>query len=228
MLLRRFRFTLAVALGCAALIVTLIVGVLFSLARIQDAQTRLEYLNGQLQSGDDILQMQQDLIRDTQIRIRNVALLRDPAALKQELEKLQDARRRYDESERVVDKLFSDDQSHPLVEKARALRASSRAVLDGVMQLSLQGKHEAAASRLLNDLAPLTKQRLDVLAQLSGVQDARRQITAADAVRAHRQVRILMYVIGSLATILGLLVAAVVLFFAMGVDQARQVEGEVA
>jgi methyl-accepting chemotaxis protein len=223
-----FKFTMAAAVGCAVLVVTLIVGILFSLARIQDAQTRLEYLNGQLQSGDDIIKIQQDLIRDTQIRIRNVALVRDPVALKQELDKLQEARHRYDESEQVVDRLFADEQSHPLVEKARALRASGRAVLDGVMQLALKGEREAAAARLLNELAPLTKQRLEVLSQLSDVQDARRHATAEEAALAHRQVRMLMYVIGGLATFLGLLVAAVALFLAVGVDQARRVEEPLA
>ncbi len=225
MLLGRFKFTLVAAVGCAALVVTLIVGVLFSLARIQEAQTRLEYLSGRLQTGDQVLQMQQDLIRESQIRIRNVALVRDPAALKAELDKLQDARRRYDESEQMVDQLFADDQFHPLVEQARTLRAQGRAVLDEVAQLALKGERDAAAARLLNELAPLTKQRLQVLGQLSAAQDARRAATAAEAVRAHGQVRLLMVVVGGLAVLLGLLVAGVALFLAVGVDQTRRVEG---
>ncbi len=117
-----------------------------------------------------------------------------------------------------------DDQVAFPVSEACTLGHDGRTLADRVIQLGLENKDSEATELLMKELVPITDARLQVLQEIEEQQKALVKQTTEAASRAHFHVRVLMFLLGGFALLLGLLVAGVVMFFAYGLDAAKAVE----
>lgn len=220
----KFRFTLWAGLGIAVFLIMLIMALLVSLNNINQAENELNRLGGGLQAKTAVIAFQRDIIQEIQIRTRNIALLTDVAMMQQELKMLQGARNLYDQAETRFDQIFANETDKALFLKAKQLRAIARPLADRVIQLGLENKDSEATELLMKELVPITDARLRVLQEIEEQQKTLVKQTTEAASRAHFHVRVLMFLLGGFALLLGLLVAGVVMFFAYGLDVAKAVE----
>lgn len=220
----KFKFTLRAGLGLAVFLIMLIVALLVSLNNINQAENKLNRLGGDLQAKTAVIEFQREMIQEIQIRTRNIALLTDADMMQQELKMLQVARNLYDQAEARFDQIFANETDKALFLQAKQLRAIARPLADRVIQLGLENKDKEATELLMKEVVPATDARLQVLQKIEAQQKALVKRTTEEASSAHFHVRVLMFLLGGFALLLGLLVAGVVVFFAYGLDAAKAIE----
>lgn len=221
----RLSLTVKVVFGLSVALSVLAGITAFSIRNILEAQDYVSHVTSDVNVRLAALEAQGELIRDVQIRVRNIVLLDDPKLMRDELNKLQAVRKIYDDSESRLARLFNDDASRALIGELVQLRTVAKPKTDQAISLGLRNSNVEATNILLNEISPNIEQRLHVLQQLiAQLQESARQ-NAIAAAAAHDRATVLIVSIGALAILLSCGIGLVLLLFARGMDAGAEVPG---
>lgn len=225
MKVKRFGLTARIV-AVLSVALALLVGVTaFSIKNILDAQGHVNKVAGDINVRLAALEAQGEMIRDVQIRVRNIVLLDDPRAMRDEMNKLQAVRNVYDDSESRMTTFFNDNDSRELIAELVRLRALARPKTDKAIELGLVNQNAEATKLLLEEIAPNIEKRLGVLQKLIAQEQENARETAAAAASAHDRATLMTALIGAIAVLLSLGIGGVLLFFAVGIDSAASIPG---
>lgn len=218
--LTQLKLTAKIALGLSILLALLVGITVFNFRSILEAQNHLNRVVGEISARLAILEAQGNMIRDIQIRVRNIALLEDTRPMRDELNKLQAVRNVYDESEARLNRLFDGSEDHDLIAELVRLRTVGRPLTDEAIFLGLKNYNVEATKLLMDKVGPNTEQRLNVINRLIEQQQESARRTAIAASAAQDRAMALTAIIGVLAVVLCLGIGAVLLFFSFVVNIA--------
>lgn len=222
---KNLNLTVKIVVGLSIALAVLVGATAFSIMKILDAQTHVNRVTGEISLRLAALEAQGEMIRDIQIRIRNIVLLDDPKPMRDELNKLQAVRIIYDDSEARLTRMFSDDESRDLIAELLKLRADAKPLTEQAIRFGLSNRNAEATKVLLEEISPNIEKRLRVLEMLIQQQKERAQETVSAAAAAHDWAAALTASIGVLAVLLSLTVGGVLLWFSLGIDSAAVVPG---
>jgi methyl-accepting chemotaxis protein len=125
-------------------------------------------------------------VLDSGLRTRNAALSTDQGEMQAQVEGLQASRKKYDDAERELDRLFKGNETTPpelaLADRIRGLKAQAHEAQDRSMALSLQGKRAEAADILLHTGGQKITEWRTALGELV---DLEGKLNDEEAVRSH-------------------------------------------
>ncbi|SNS52804.1 methyl-accepting chemotaxis protein [Noviherbaspirillum humi] len=142
------------------------------------ALLRMSFLGEQVRAISEINNTEMKLalemrltIYDRMIALRNIMLLSDEAALKQEHQRIRDQAAKYDAAEARLDAMFKSiadttDTEKDLMKQVRKLRVEGDAVIEKVAGLASSGKQDMATKLLFTELRPVQQAWIGKLTEL--------------------------------------------------------------
>ncbi|MDB5793883.1 MAG: methyl-accepting chemotaxis protein [Noviherbaspirillum sp.] len=205
------RLGLAFALVLILLTVITALGI-FRMSQIQDRLERITHVNNVQISYANEMRL---TVYDRAVALRNLLLISDPAKWAPEVERVKAQATRYQENQEKLGKMFGADpntlpQEKALYEEIKQLDATSRAMIETISALGLDGKVEIATVRLMKEYRPLQTKWLEKLGELAELENKLNDAAAAEAQSAYVNARNLMLAISALALVAGIAAAVVI------------------
>lgn len=185
------------------LLVTIILTIL-SLRDIGEAQKKLDLIMGNVTTKIVTAETMVEMIKTVDVYARNIILITDEQAMRNELQKLQGARNIYDAAEARLERIFTSEEDKTQIARIIELRASARPMVNHVIELGLNNKDKEAVSYLLHEVVPANERRLAALNSLIKRQQELSRKNAEDIRGTHSRSRVLTIVLAMLALGLGI------------------------
>lgn len=196
------RLALGFGLVLALMVAIIIVGV----TEIKQVNDKLERIvnvnNAQVNLAADML----DSVHVVSRCIRSITLVNDMSAKQKEKEKIDDARKQYNEAEQKIEKMISTEDGKAVLSKAKQLKEQSREVNDRIINLAMSNNHDGAVN-LLMEADPVVNQWRSALRELDSYANSRTAMRYEEAKQNYQKALMLMVAIGAAAIVLGLLIA---------------------
>ncbi|WP_310740074.1 methyl-accepting chemotaxis protein [Aquincola tertiaricarbonis] len=145
---------------------------------------------------------------------RNVVLIEDDAGMAAEMERLKQARQRYDEADKALEVAFQHPNTTPeekaLFAKIRELRATTRPLVDKVLAHGLKNETEQAKEVLLREVTGPQGDWLTALGELADLEDKLNANEAAAAREHYQTGRNLSIAMTLLALVIGAVAATLI------------------
>jgi methyl-accepting chemotaxis protein len=205
------RLGLAFALVLILLTVITALGI-FRMSQIQDRLERITHVNNVQISYANEMRL---TVYDRAVALRNLLLISDPAKWAPEVERVKAQGTRYQENQEKLGKMFSADpntlpREKALYDEIKQLDVTSRAMIETISALGLDGKVEIATVRLMKEYRPLQTKWLEKLGELAELENKLNDAAAAEAQSAYVNARNLMLAISALALVAGIAAAVVI------------------
>ncbi len=147
-------------------------------------------------------------------QMRDIVLLKDPAARDGEIENMKKSRANYDTAEAALDSLLkathAEKDEQDIFDRSRKLKAISLPLIDRVVALGVQGKTEEAIDLLMREVNKPNGDWLQALGQLADYEDKASLASATDARASYEAALRLMVVAAVLAVVAAVAVAATI------------------
>ena len=214
------------AIGFGLLLVSLMTVVGLSVAKLAEFQG---YLSGIVDENDveisAVLTMR-STVYDRMIALRNLVLVKDPADIQTELQRMRDQDKKYADNDQKLGQMFASIASTTAEEKALLAKVREQAVaaapvIAKAVELVQSNKSEEATRFLLNDMRAAQKKWMESLNELAAFEEKMNGQAAANAARSYGTSMALLLSISALALLAGI-VAAVLITRSL----ARQLGGE--
>jgi methyl-accepting chemotaxis protein len=138
---------------------------------------------------------------------RSVVLLSDQAAIRAELEKVSQARARYNESLEQLGKMPATAKGTEVRARILDLQKVARPLNDHIFELALQNQDEEATQILMKQAGPATQVWQDAMDEYAALQKATNQADATEASAAYERARALMLALSGVAIVVGAVAA---------------------
>lgn len=198
---------LGIGFGVVLIFMVALLGIgLFYMAAIQDNLDRIAKVNNIKAANANDMASQ---MREINIIMRNMLLLKEPAAKQDQQKRMQDARTKYADAFKKIEEMTTRDDTKGLDIIARIKQAieTARVPNNKVIELSMSGKDADALPIMNNETRPLMRKVVDAIDELVAYQG---ELTAKRYESAHNEygtARIIMMVIGIASLIFAILTA---------------------
>lgn len=139
--------------------------------------------------------------------IRTVALLDDVNKKNAERKKIDESRAKYDEASKKLEEQIVTPEGKTLFAKINDLKTRGRSANGKVLDAAMANKKEEAARLLLDDSGPIVKEWRQTLRDFAKLQVDRTNARYEEAKKAYDNAKMLMFIIGGVAILLGIIVA---------------------
>jgi len=143
-------------------------------------------------------------VHDISASIRMLVLLQDEAAMGREKLKIEQARGRYGEAMKQLEKIETQARGLELVKAAQELMLPAAKANNQVIQLALERKPEQAIALLLRDGVPLTDKLQENFEQQVKFQQEQVETSYQESLAVYGRAKLVQIGAGALAMILGL------------------------
>jgi len=138
------------------------------------------------------------------VAVQKVVMVNDAGMVLRLKKELEDARASYRENLKNLEELEKDPRGIKLIDEAKSQSSVAAAANNRVVELALANKKDEALSLLLKEAAPLTKKVQDIFDAQVRFQEDTVKASYAKAVSVYERQRIMIFIAGALAFILGL------------------------
>lgn len=138
------------------------------------------------------------------VAVQKVVMVNDAGMVLRLKKELEDARASYRENLKNLEELEKDPRGIKLIDEAKSQSSVAAAANNRVVELALANKRDEALSLLLKEAAPLTKKVQDIFDAQVRFQEDTVKASYAKAVSVYERQRIMIFIAGALAFILGL------------------------
>ena len=147
--------------------------------------------------------------RDLTLAVSNLVLVSDPGDVKDQVEKLAAARARYGKAKKEFLATEQTDAEKALMAKLDAAIAFAKPKVDQTVEMGMAGKREEATDYMLKESAPGTAAAIVITGEIVEHEKAAARAAAADAKRQYNTANTIMLALGTLAIVLGSVIAFV-------------------
>ncbi|MFZ2405167.1 MAG: methyl-accepting chemotaxis protein, partial [Methylobacter sp.] len=191
--------------GCvlALMLVLIVIGI----NRMGEINERLEGIVNDNNVKVALSQDMRGVVRNVSTAVRNVVLVNDPAAMQEEIKRIEDQQKKYNESEARLSDMVKSEQGKAILAKVKQGEAETTPLTQKVIDLAVAGKDQEAVTTLLKEVRPKQRFWLDALDELKDFQDKISKKDADAAAQAYATARTLMLVLGAVAMALGAFIA---------------------
>ena len=177
-----------------------------SMATINQNLNRIVTVNNARTAiGEDIA----TLVRENSIALRNIILVKDTKEKQTEKSNIMDTRGKYDELLKKLTEMTPKDdaKAQNILEKIKTSQVVGRDLNGQVTELSLAGKDSEALDLMNGKARPAVRQWLNLIDELNKHQDDRTKMRYELANQAYDNARLIMFILGGIATLLVVLSA---------------------
>ncbi|GBF34767.1 methyl-accepting chemotaxis protein I [Desulfocucumis palustris] len=197
------RLGLGFALVFALMTVIIAIGVV-QMRAINDKLERIVNVNNlQVDLANDMM----DSVHVVSRVIRSITLLEDNASRQQELARIEETRKQYDQAEAELEKLVSTDEGRAILAKTSEYQERTREINNKIVDLAVSGKQAEATAALMAESDPEMQKWRDGLRELESYADGRTKMRYDEAKESYKKAFTQMLATGGTAILLGLLVA---------------------
>ncbi|SMP55789.1 methyl-accepting chemotaxis protein [Noviherbaspirillum suwonense] len=216
MTIRNLKVRTRLALGFGAMIVVVSGVASVGLLKMTQIEHRLENIVGINNVATAQVMAMRGTVLDRMIALRNLALLSDPADVKQEADRITAQARKYGEAEARLGGLFKSNVETTPEEKAglERIREFSQAAAPIIERAAKAGSNndaDTAKKILIGDLRQVQRKWVESLNDLAAVEEKLAAQATAEAAQSYAQARNLMLAISALALLIaaaaGMLIA---------------------
>jgi len=209
-MLKNLRVSAKLGLGFGAVLVLLAMTAAMGLRSMAQINAELEdIVNDNVYKMSLLTQMSESVHVVARV-MRTIALLEDEAAMRQEMQKIQAARRQYDEAWEALEKTPASERGIAFRRAIEAAAAAARPVNNKVLELGLANKVIEVRAMLLKEAGPLNTKWQDVLEENTKFQAENNKQQAERAAISYQEARGLMVALAGIAIILGIACAFVI------------------
>ena len=196
---------LGLGFGLILLLLTAVIGISFY--NMSLIQGRLhEILNDNVHKTKLVQTMSESVHIVSQV-IRTVVLLQDETAERAEVPKFTAARAEYDKAWEDLEKTITSEKGHAIRVRIKEAAAVARPLNTRVLDLGLANKNDDAIQLLMKEEGPATQKWQDALDENLQLQEENNDNDAALANSAYGSARLLMFVMGAVALVVGIAAA---------------------
>jgi methyl-accepting chemotaxis protein len=224
--LERMRIATRLRLGFALMVLLMVVLSAVGLASMAQNQQRMDSITRGNNVKVRLAAAMRDTVYERMVAMRDMALVNDVAAMRNDLERIKRQHGQYAAVEAQLAALFAQAGNATGRERgllARISRHSAQAlpVMDRVAALALAMQIDQVVAVLEHELAPVQAQWMQALEEFIGLEEADNAQATADARAAFERARLLMLAIGAAAVAAALAVSLV-----LSRSMLRQLGGE--
>jgi len=195
------------AIGFSCLLLLMVVLILVGIFNLSGAQQRMSAIVHENLAKIELAQEMRFVARHEAVVIRNILLLRDPAQKEKEVQRLDEAQKKYQASEDKLIKMLSDEKSRTVLANMLEGKQATLPLWSKVVQLGLSNRADEGIRVLITEVRQVQWKWLDSIDELEKIQDAMAQDSASKAEQAYHSALNFMIGLGVLAVIGGLFIA---------------------
>lgn len=139
--------------------------------------------------------------------MRTILVLKDNTAKLESKKRIEDAREKYREAFDKIKKIENTIEGKTLLSNIEAAIESAKAINNKVIDLGLANKNAEALPILINETIPGMAKIEKSLEKLLTFQEEQSKLHFNEAIKAHTSTRILVFLIGGIAIVLGALIS---------------------
>ncbi|MFA7059715.1 MAG: methyl-accepting chemotaxis protein [Pedobacter sp.] len=204
---KNIKIGMRLGLGFGLVLILMIVLIFMGVQKMGEIQEKLDRIvkvnNTRVEFANQML----DEVHIISRVIRTIALLDDANKKMEENKKIDDSRVKYDESSKKLEELISTPEGKTMFAKINELKTKGRAANAKVLSLALANKKEEAVKQMLDEAGPIVKEWRQTLREFSKLQMERTASRYEEAKSAYANARVLMYIIGGVAILIGMIAA---------------------
>ncbi|MDO8699870.1 MAG: methyl-accepting chemotaxis protein [Rhodoferax sp.] len=204
---KNMRIGMRLGLGFGIVLLMLIAVIFVGVTRMSEINERLDGIVTDNNVKIRLATEMRGVVRNIATAIRNVVLLEDDADMQTELKRIADQRKKYDDAEEKITKMVKSDAGKAILVRIKEGEAATAPVIDKVVKLGLANNNKEATVVLLKEVRPLQGKWLQALDDLMEFQEAGNKKDAETAEQAYSTARTLMFTVGGIAVLLGLVIA---------------------
>ena len=186
------------------LLVTLIIVGIVNMASIYD---RLDEIVNDNNVKIDQTQTMRGAVRNISVAVRNVVLIQEADEMNAEVKRIAEQRKKYDEAEEKLTASVKSEAGKKLIAEIKTGESATATLIDKVVQLGLSNNNKEATTVLLKEVRPVQRKWLEALDAMMDFQEDATKKDVADAAQSYASARTLMFTLGGLAVMLGVVVA---------------------
>jgi methyl-accepting chemotaxis protein len=195
------------AIGFGIILASLAIVGLIGLSRMSLLQSNLDQIVKSDYAKVALVNTMRDAVRYQAVALRDVVLQEDLAFKKKELKLMKEARKKYQAAFDELDKLATDKSAKEALERIKAAEAQVQPGVDAVIDFSLSDNHLEAGNAVRDKVRPPQMELLAQIDEMLKVLEKASTDSAAEAEKAYKTARVVMIVVGAIATIFGVLIA---------------------
>jgi methyl-accepting chemotaxis protein len=195
------------AIGFGIILASLAIVGLIGLSRMSLLQSNLDQIVKSDYAKVALVNTMRDAVRYQAVALRDVVLQEDLAFKKKELKLMKEARKKYQAAFDELDTLATDKSAKEALERIKAAEAQVQPGVDAVIDFSLSDNHLEAGNAVRDKVRPPQMELLAQIDEMLKVLEKASTDSAAEAEKAYKTARVVMIVVGAIATIFGVLIA---------------------
>lgn len=210
MLLRNQRIGTRLLIGFGVVVLMLAILTVAGVLSMQQIQQRLNTITGSSNVMANLATEMQVSVLHRASAIRNVALLKDVAAMQQQASVIDAQNQHYAKAEAKLVKMVRDPAQKALLGQLKAQEEKTNKITRDAIELGMAFRADEAANLLMSQIKPAQEQWLDLLGKLVNLQHRQAKQLEAEANMTYRQVCMAMFAFGAIAVVLAVLISLMI------------------
>ncbi len=200
--------------GFALLLVFLVASILFGLNRMASMQAHVDQIASVNNAQVAQIMAMRASVFDRMIAVRNVVLLTQLNEMQPEVDRIKDGEKAFAAADEKLIHLFehpsTTESERTLLKQVHEQHSALNAPLSRAIDLGLQNKTPEATKVLIDEVRPLQRKLMGVLAELAVLEEKLSQEAGADARAAYESTQRLMIALGIFALLAGVATAWII------------------
>ena len=204
---KNMKIGMRLGLGFGLVFILMIVMIFMGIQKMGEIQYKLDRIVKVNNLRVNLANQMLDEVHIVSRVIRTVALLDDVNKKNAERKKIDESRAKYDEASKKLEEQIVTPEGKTLFAKINDLKTRGRAANGRVLEAATANKKEEAARLLLDESGPIVKEWRQTLRDFAKLQVDRTNARYDEAKKAYDNAKMLMFIIGGVAILLGIIVA---------------------
>ena len=198
--------------GFGLVLVSLVIVVVLSVTKMAEIQRHLVEIVEENNVEVAVALRMRSTINDRMLALRNIVMLKEPAEMQPEMQRVLDQEKKYAENDQKLGQMFTTIAGTTAEEKAmhakvRELAVAAAPIIAKVAEFGMAGKDAEATALLFGDMRTVQRKWIAALTELVDFEEKLNVQAAADATKAYANAKTLLLIISALACLGGVVVA---------------------
>jgi methyl-accepting chemotaxis protein len=204
---KNMKIGVRLGLGFGLVLLMLVIVIFVGVTRMAEINNELE---GIVKDDNVKIELAVDMrgtVRNIATAIRNVVLLTEESEMKPEVQRIEEQRKKYGETYEKLAAMIKSAEGKAILAKIKEAQAATKPQVDKAIKLGLDNNAQDAIRVLMKEVRPEQRKWLDALDELKDFQTKRSAESAESAAKAYNAARMLMFIVGGIAILLGVGIA---------------------
>ena len=196
--------------GFGVMLVTMILLNIIGLYGMMSIQTNLDRIVNQEYAKLTFTNSMSEALRFQAVALRDIVMQEELSFKKKELKLMKAARAKYKTASEGLEKLIVDEAGKNLLANIKSAETGVQIEVDGVIEFSLDDKHQDAANAVRDKVRPLQMKLHEHLSEMITSLEDNANTVSDQAQSTYKTSRLVMIILSLIATVLGVLTSILI------------------